>query len=235
MSSAFPRAVQGALAGAVSCLWLTPAFPHAVCGNRIFPATLAIDDPGVGDELALPTISWFPYNSDGSSEWDANFSWTKTITEGLSVVVGSGPTWTHPGGYGWNALDTEIQYQLLCVPDAEFMAKVGFDVSWAATGTGIFAAPGSQNTFSPLVDFGLGMGTLPSAVKILRPFAVTGEFSTTTPGGTHGGQSQRLVLQLGLLAPVQPALFQRQRRRDRQRLLQAPDTRRGGELCNADP
>ena len=75
-----------ALSGAVAVLWLTPAYPHAVCGARIFPATLAIDDPGVLDELTLPTVSWVPNNSDGAHEWDASFSWTKTITPGLSVV-----------------------------------------------------------------------------------------------------------------------------------------------------
>ena len=34
----------------------TAALAHAIVGNRFFPATLAIDDPGVTDELALPTI-----------------------------------------------------------------------------------------------------------------------------------------------------------------------------------
>ena len=176
------RLAAGALAGAATALWLTPALPHAVCGDRIFPATLAIDDPGVTDELALPTVSYVPFNSDAAHEWDASFSWTKTITPGLSVVIGSGPTWEHPGGYGWNALDTELQYQALCVPDAEFMFKVGFDVSWAGTGTGILAGSGGQNTYSPLVDGGLGFGWLPPALKNLRPFAITAEFSTTSPG-----------------------------------------------------
>ena len=176
------RSTAGALAGAATALWLTPAYPHAVCGDRIFPATLAIDDPGVTDELALPTVSYVPFNSDAAHEWDASFSWTKTITPGLSVVIGSGPTWEHPGGYGWNALDTELQYQALCVPDAEFMFKVGFDVSWAGTGTGILAGSGGQNTYSPLVDGGLGFGWLPPALKNLRPFAITAEFSTTSPG-----------------------------------------------------
>ena len=98
------------------------------------------------------------------------------------MVIGDGPTWTHPGGYGWNGLDTELQWQALCIPDAEFMFKVGFDIGWAGTGTGMLAGSGGQNTYSPLVDFGLGFGTLPPAVKYLRPFAITGEFSTTTPG-----------------------------------------------------
>jgi hypothetical protein len=181
MTPFFSRALAGALA-ATSALWLTPAFPHAVCGDRIFPATLAIDDPGVADELALPTVSWVPSNSDGAQEWDASFSWTKTITPGLSVVIGDGPIWTHPGGYGWGGLSTELQWQALCVPDAEFMFKVGFNVNWAGTGTGVNAASGQTNTFTPLVDGGIGFGTLPKSLEYLRPFAITAEFSTTSPG-----------------------------------------------------
>jgi hypothetical protein len=182
MSSSRIRTAMAALAGAAAGLWLTPAYPHAVCGARIFPATLAIDDPGVLDELTLPTVSWVPFNSGGAQEWDASFSWTKTITPSLSVVITDGPTWQHPGGYGWNPLSTELQWGALCLPDAEFMFKVGFDVGWAGTGTGIFEASGRQNTYTPLVDFGLGFGALPESLKYLRPFAITGEFSTTAPG-----------------------------------------------------
>ncbi len=65
---------------------------------------------------------------------------------------------------------------------AEFMFKVGFDIGWAGTGTGFLAGSGGQNTYSPLVDAGLGFGTLPPALKYLRPFAITAEFSTTSPG-----------------------------------------------------
>ncbi len=176
------RSAASGLSASVAILWLTPAYPHAVCGARIFPATLAIDDPGVLDELTLPAVSWVPHNSDGAQEWDASFSWTKTITPGLSVVISDGPTWTRPGGYGWNRLDTELQWQALCIPDAEFMFKLGFDVSWAGTGTGMLAGSGGQSTYSPLAVAGLGFGTLPPALKYLRPLAITGEFSTSTPG-----------------------------------------------------
>ena len=65
------RSAAGVLCVAATAVWLTPAYPHAVCGDRIFPATLAIDDPGVTDELALPTVSYVPFNSDGAHEWDA--------------------------------------------------------------------------------------------------------------------------------------------------------------------
>jgi hypothetical protein len=69
------RSVLALALGCAGLMPLSPAFAHAVCGDRIFPATLAIDDPGVNDELALPTLSWVPNNGDGSQEFDASFSW----------------------------------------------------------------------------------------------------------------------------------------------------------------
>jgi hypothetical protein len=176
------RSAGVALAGAIAALWLAPAYPHAVCGDRIFPATLAIDDPGVNDELALPTVSYVPFNSDGANELDASFSWTKTITPSLGLSISAGPTWEHPGGYGWDALDTELKYQALCIPDAEFLLSVGFDVTWAGTGTGTQAGSGKQNTYSPVLNAGLGFGTLPESVKYLRPFAITSQFDVAAPG-----------------------------------------------------
>jgi hypothetical protein len=36
-----------------------PVFAHGLAGKRFFPATIAIDDPFVADELSLPTVSTF--------------------------------------------------------------------------------------------------------------------------------------------------------------------------------
>jgi hypothetical protein len=175
------RLAAGALAGAFVAGGTAAAQAHAVCGDRIFPATLAIDDPGVTDELALPTLQWLPQNSDSVGEFDASVSWSKTIFSNLALSAGVGPTWLHgPGGFGWDALDTEAKYQFLCIPQLEFMASVGFDVSWGGTATG--AQTGSPNMYSPVLDVGLGFGALPASLKILRPFAITGEIGTTTPG-----------------------------------------------------
>ena len=87
MLSATWRSVARAAIRRRGGLWLSPAFAHAVCGDRIFPATLGIDDPGVGDELALPTLTYLPQNSDGAQEFDATFSWTKTIFPGFGLSV----------------------------------------------------------------------------------------------------------------------------------------------------
>jgi hypothetical protein len=182
------RPIAGALSAAAAALWLAPAYPHAVCGDRIFPATLAIDDPGVTDELSLPNLTWLPKNSDGVQEFDASFNWAKTIFPYFALSVGAGPTWLHPGGYGWDALDTEAKYQFFCIPEHEFMGSIGFDVTWGGASTG--SQIGSPNMYSPILDIGKGFGDLPTSLNLLRPFAITGEVSTTTPGQAVWGGDQ---------------------------------------------
>ena len=54
---------------------------HGIAGDRIFPATLATDDPAAESELSLPTISWEtqPRNPDGtvpSEKPTSAASWT---------------------------------------------------------------------------------------------------------------------------------------------------------------
>jgi hypothetical protein len=174
------RPTAGALAGAAAALWLSSAYPHAVCGDRVFPATIAIDDPGVTDELTAPILAWLPQNSNGAQEFDATFNWAKTIFPDFALSVGTGPTWEHPGGYGWDALNTEAKYQFFCIPEHEFMGSVGFTVIWGGTGTG--TQSGTPNMYTPVIDVGKGFGDLPTSMNLLRPFAITGAVSTTTPG-----------------------------------------------------
>ncbi|MGB8181022.1 MAG: hypothetical protein WCF13_01500, partial [Stellaceae bacterium] len=85
------------------------AHAHAVCGNRVFPATLTMDDPGVGDELSLPTIQDLPIPASGGNaaghSIDYGFEWDKTITRDLGVAI-NGDYFTQHGGaqslHGWD-------------------------------------------------------------------------------------------------------------------------------------
>jgi len=180
MSRICGRSRAFALALLLLPVLVSHAFAHAVCGDRIFPATLGIDDPGVGDELALPTLTWLPQNSDGAQEFDASFSYTKTIFPNFGLSVTDGPTWLRPGGYGWGDVDTEAKYNFACVADHEFMASAGLDVTWANTGTPNMADP--FNTYQPVLDVGKGFGDLPESLNMLRPLALTAEFSESLPG-----------------------------------------------------
>ncbi len=189
MNTATLRVVTSAIVGAATALWLSPAFPHAVCGDRVFPATLAISDPGVTDELALPTLTYLPQTSGGSQEFDANFSWSKTITPNTALVIQDGATWQKPGGYGWDSLSTELQWGNFCLPDHELIATLGTTIIWGNTGAGTQTMP--YNVYQPVLDVGKGFGDLPKSLNILRPIAVTGEVSESLPGQsfTNGNQN----------------------------------------------
>ena len=47
-----------ALASLIALASSSNASAHCFVGARFFPATLAIDDPCVADELSLPTVAW---------------------------------------------------------------------------------------------------------------------------------------------------------------------------------
>ena len=176
----------GLAAAACACVSVTPAFAHAVCGDRIFPATLAIDDPGVGDELALPTVTVQPLNPQGQLETSATASWTKTIFPGFGLSITGGPDWLTTnnatgaqGGYGYVPLNTEAKGNFICWQEHEFMASVGLAVTWGWSGTGVQQQP--YNTYQPILDVGKGFGDLPKSLNILRPLALTGAISESIP------------------------------------------------------
>ena len=84
---------RGALIGLASALLSHPSFAHEIVGNRFFPATLGIDDPGVNDEVALPTISMSKTGDDPSfKQLDISGEFAKRITEDFGISIGEG--WT---------------------------------------------------------------------------------------------------------------------------------------------
>jgi hypothetical protein len=87
MSHKASMACAGAFAAAASLAGISPAFSHTIVGNRVFPATLDIDDPGVNDEFVLPTFAYVP-NPDGSNAYSFLVEWQKTITADLSFSIG---------------------------------------------------------------------------------------------------------------------------------------------------
>ncbi len=100
MSHKASLACAGAFAAAASLAGIGPALSHTIVGNRVFPATIDIDDPGENDELVLPMFSYlanpnneFIPNSTGSNEYDFNFDYAKTITYNLAFSIGD--TFTH--------------------------------------------------------------------------------------------------------------------------------------------
>jgi hypothetical protein len=171
-----------AAALAVACITATSsAWAHAVCGNRVFPATLNVDDPGVGDELSLPSFQYLPIpaGAGGGQNTSYGFEWDKTITEHFGLSVEGGYIAQSSNGAhlsGWDNIAVGAKYQFLCSEADEFMASLGVSREFAKTGSGNLVANGvidGTSSTAPTLYFGKGLGDLP--IGWARAFAITGE------------------------------------------------------------
>lgn len=146
------RLISGVAALALACATASPALAHAVCGNRVFPATLIMDDPGVSDELSLPTITYLPIpavdGNPGGRSVDYGFEFDKTITEDLGIAINDDYYTQHgvgqPNLKGWNDLTLTLKDQFLCIEPLELMMSMGVVHEFGGTGSGCSAAPGSS-------------------------------------------------------------------------------------------
>jgi hypothetical protein len=165
---------------------------HEIAGNRFFPATLSIDDPGVNDELAVPTISITKSGDEPPvKQLDFSGEYSKRITEALAISVG--PTWTHlfsPGGptgtgaSGFQNLETTIKYRFYKDPVHELIMSVGLSAEWGGSGASGVGAD-KFTTYTPTFYFGKGFGDLPDTVWWARPFALTGTVGYSIPSNAR--------------------------------------------------
>src|SRR5947208_16872232 len=74
----------------IAFVYFSQATAHEIVGHRFFPATLGIDDPGVNDELSLPTVANFKTGDDPSfRQRDFSGEFSKRITEAFAISFGS--------------------------------------------------------------------------------------------------------------------------------------------------
>src|SRR5438309_11226768 len=95
------RLLRAGLPGlAIMLVPLSGGVAHEIVGNRFFPATLGIDDPGVNDELSLPTVSSFKTGDDPSfRQRDISAEFSKRITEAFAIsFVSTFSSFRPPGG-----------------------------------------------------------------------------------------------------------------------------------------
>lgn len=184
MSHKAPLACAGVFAAAATLAGIGPALSHTIVGDRVFPATIGIDDPGVNDELTLPTFAYVA-NPDDSLEYDFKLAYQKTITPDLSFSVGS--AFTHlvntlkPDGTigtlnGWRNVQTQLKYVPYENAEHEFIVAAAGSVEWGNTGNSTIGAD-RFSSITAKIFFGKGFGDLD--VDWLRPFAVTGEMDYT--------------------------------------------------------
>ena len=182
------RLLHAGLSGlAIALIPLGHAAAHEIVGNRFFPATLGIDDPGVNDELSLPTVDSFHTGDDPPvRQRDISGEFSKRITEDFAISFGSTYTFlgaidpTAAGANGFQNLDTTFKYRVFKNAEHEFVMSVGLSVEWGGTGaTNVGAEP--FNTYIPNVYFGKGFGDLPDTLSWIRPVAITGQVGYAIP------------------------------------------------------
>jgi hypothetical protein len=165
---------------------LSNVFAHCFVGPRFFPATLAIDDPCVADEMSLPTVAWSRTGDvPPATQWDISIDFSKRITEDLGITVSEGWTQIHqPGGptmAGFGDLETTLQYQLLKDSSHELAMLLGLIVDWGGTGATNAGIGTPYSLLTPTFYFGQGFGQLPDTIGWARPFAATGQIGYQIP------------------------------------------------------
>jgi hypothetical protein len=184
------RSVAGAaaLAAALVAISHTAASAHCFVGGRFFPATLAIDDPCVADELSLPTVAWSRTGDDPAArETDVSVEYSKRITDNFGISIGS--TWTHlappgmPSQSGFQNVETTFKYQFLTLPQSEFVMSAALVAELGNTGA-VGVGAESFTTYTPTLYFGKGFGDLPDSAGWLRAFGLTGQVGYAIPSSS---------------------------------------------------
>lgn len=187
------RALLGVAASLAVCS--PAAMAHAIAGDRVFPATLAIDDPGVGDELNAQ-FGHVKSSTDAGDSMNVNtasYEWDKLITSNLALSIGGQYVNQNApdsgSARGWDNVAIGIKYLAYVNAKHEFMASVGLGAELGGTGSKAIAS--AYSTFTPNVYFGKGFGDLPASLGYLRPLAITGQFgpNITTASSDTGPNS----------------------------------------------
>lgn len=169
----------GALLALCTFTCSVSAHAHAVIGERVFPATLSFDDPGIQNEFSLNWGQLKLPNGNGSTTAanTYNLILSKTLAEGLTLNYATSYLQISPaagsGAEGFNNSSVGLGYQLYGNAEHEFLLATNMNVQIAHTGSSA-TSNATYDTISPELVWGKGFGDLPWSLRYLRPLAITG-------------------------------------------------------------
>ena len=180
------------------------ASAHAVCGSRVFPVTLTLDDPGVADEVTLPQLVYTRTAADGGSgpghDISTQFEYDKRLTDTVGFAFNDNYTIDQTNGArtqaGWDDLVVTGKWSKCLSPDHDFILGFGVIRQFGHTGTTHTGADPYGNT-APTVYFGKDLEEV--AIPALQPIAITGEFSYAVADKSLKATQ---VTQTGLATPL---------------------------------
>jgi len=168
--------------------WHARRGPTGSSGSASFPATLAIDDPFVADDLSLPTVSFMQFGRSGDSpayrQTDISSEFSKRLSPNLGfslagdLVIGDPDKGTTQSGF--DNIEVSLKYVFWKSAAHETLLSAG--VSWDVGGTGSKRVGAeSFDTVTPQLFFGKGMGDLSDSLSMRKPAAITGAFGFAIP------------------------------------------------------
>jgi hypothetical protein len=168
--------------------------------GRDFPKTLIFDEPGIDDEVSLPTIIFAPEDPSGQHETDLNFELDKRLTQSVSVQINIGysliPQPAAPTRTGWQDAQATLKIILFDNPAAERLVSLSLIRDFGATGA---ARIGVTNTSATTAALNIGQGFAPyTASPILKPFALTGSAGILIPDATHQNTGDQAIISASL-------------------------------------
>ncbi|HUO53517.1 MAG TPA: hypothetical protein VMU18_02160 [Rhodoblastus sp.] len=175
------------VAGAALLAALPAAQANIVVGDRVFPTTLTIDDPGVDNELALPAFTYMTQSGADGARGPIALSFggvfSKTLTDNLGFSVGSeGYVWQRrPNVLGWSNLETELKFVPWLDEPAQAIVGMAVAMKWAsprgAAGAETAGEPYSTASFKLFAGKGFG----DAQADWVKPLALTGEYDLNVP------------------------------------------------------
>ncbi len=159
------------------------AWAHGVLGQRLFPASLTVEDPFPADEFAL-TVESRRHHDERELVLDAELQ--KRLTPNLGIAVGSGYAIIHPDAGPVRSGGTNpafaLNYALYRNAPHEWIATASIGIAPGGLGSDRIGAE-DLTTVAPAFLFGKGFGDLPDGLALLRPLAVTGRIGFEIPWG----------------------------------------------------
>jgi hypothetical protein len=158
------------------------ASAHAIAGDRVFPVTLTLDDPGVADEITLPQITT-QSGAGPSSATQAQWEWDKTITPTTALIYNHGyDIATLSGSKRQTGFENPVitgKWQAYVNAEHEFILSLGLQRELPPDLHTLNVGGDKYGATNPVLYVGKGFGDLP--IQALRPFAMTGELVYTIP------------------------------------------------------
>lgn len=184
-------------------LLLAPAMAAAAepddAQGRDFPKTLTFDEPGIDDEISLPTVIFVPHGA-GGQETDADFELDKRLTTRLSLQLNVGYSAVSRSDadsvQGWQDSQATLKFVLFGDRTAEQLVSISLTHEFGGSGAARIGASRVGSTTGAL-NFGQGFASV-TEVAVLRPLAVTGVVGYQVPDRAGGSAVQSAAMSASL-------------------------------------